>query len=376
MKKTFFSTLLLMCFVLLLWPATAHGLEISAKSAVLMDADSGRVLYEKDSHLRLPQASTTKITSAILAIEKGNLTDKITISKYAAETGGAAIWLETGEVLTLEDLLYAMLLNSANDAAMAVAEHIGGNEENFVKMMNDFARDLGAKDTHYVNPHGLHDDNHYSSAYDLALLGRYAMQNPTFEKIVATEKRVIPWAGHEWNRLLINKNKFIHNPDLYPGADGIKNGFTTPAGYCLVASATRNGMRLIAVVMDCPGATEEIKKMFDYGFQNYKRTLLFSRGETVDKLRLENEASLGLISAEPFYAALKQDEAEKVNVEVTVPEDISLPIKKGNVCGKAVCKVDGEVIGMVNLMAADSVKKPGLFSSLWQFVITVFSSLV
>jgi len=373
-KKALLSALLL-SLLMLLWPATAQALDISAKSAVLMDADSGRVLYEKNPHLRLPQASTTKITSAILAIEKGNLTDKIKISEYAAETGGSAIWLETGEVLTLEDLLYAMLLNSANDAAVAVAEHIAGSEKNFVKMMNQFAGEVGAKDTHYVNPHGLHDDNHYSSAYDLALLARYAMQNPTFEKIVATKKRVIPWAGHEWNRLLINKNKFIANPDLYPGADGIKNGFTTPAGYCLVASATRNGMRLIAVVMDCPGATEEVKKMFDYGFDNYNRTLLLSRGETVDRLVLENDTKLGLVSAVPFYAALRQDEAGKVDVEITVPEDISLPVKKGSVCGKAVCKVDGELIGMVNLLAAESVDKPGLFASLWKFVVNVLSSL-
>jgi D-alanyl-D-alanine carboxypeptidase (penicillin-binding protein 5/6) len=371
-----FCTYLLIVFSLLLLPGRAEALEISAKSAVLMDADSGRVLYEKNSHERLPQASTTKITSAILAIEKGNFKDKVKISKYAAETGGSAIWLETGEVLTLEQLVYAMLLNSANDATMAVAEHIGGSEKNFVRMMNAFAEKVGAKDTHYVNPHGLHDDNHYSSAYDLALLGRYAMQNPTFEKIVATKKRVIPWAGHEWSRLLINKNKFIENPDLYPGADGIKNGFTTPAGYCLVASATRNGMRLIAVVMDCPGATDEIEKMFDYGFNNYKRTLLFSRGETIDRLHLEEKKTdLGLVSAEPFYAALQQDEAGKVDVEVTVPENISLPIKKGSVCGKAVCKVDGRVVGMVNLMASESVDKPGFLASFWQFMVKLFSSL-
>lgn len=368
-KYYFILPVVLLCLVfVVLFPVSALALDISAKSAVLMDADSGRVLYEKNAHLRLPQASTTKITTAILAIEKGNFEDKIKISPYAAETGGSAIWLEAGEEFTLKQLLYAMLLNSANDATMAVAEHIGGSEENFVKMMNTFAQGIGAKDTHYVNPHGLHDDNHYSSAYDLALLGRYAMQNPKFEKIVATRKYTIPWTGHPWNRLLINKNKFIENPELYPGADGIKNGFTTPAGYCLVASASRNGMRLIAVVMNCPGATEEIKKMFDYGFNNYKRTLLISQGETVEKVRLENDKDLGLVCAAPFYAALQQEEAEKVHVEVTIPQDISLPIKKGNVCGKAICKVDDEVIGMVNLMASQSVEKPGILESFFQFV--------
>lgn len=371
-KQIFFYSVLILLVLLLMPAAAAASVDVSAKSAVLMDADSGRVLFSKNPDLCLPQASTTKITSAVLALEKGDLSDKVVISKYAAETGGSAIWLETGEVLTLEQLVYAMLLNSANDASAAVAEHIGGSEKNFVKMMNTFARDIGASNTHYVNPHGLHDDNHYSSAYDLALLGRYAMKNPEFEKIVATEKKVIPWTGHEWSRLLTNKNKLIYDPDFYPGADGIKNGFTTPAGYCLVASATRNGMRLIAVVLDCPGAPEEAKKLFDYGFANYNRTLLMSRGETVKTVQLDNGQELGLVSAEPFYAALCFEEADKVTVEVTVPQDTSLSIKKGNVYGKAVYKVDGEVIGMVNLLASRSIDKNSWFLSLWKIVRNVF----
>lgn len=363
----------ILCFILL-FPFTALALDINAKSAVLMDADSGRVLYEKNSHQRLPQASTTKITSAILALEHGNLQDEVIVSKHAAETAEAGIWLETGERLTLEQLIYAMLLNSANDASTAVAEHIGGSETNFVKMMNDLAKEIGAKDTHYVNPHGLHAENHYSSAYDLALLGRYAMQNETFERIVVTKTKVIPWAGHEWSRMLTNKNTFIAHPELYPGVDGIKNGFTTPAGYSLAASATRNGMRLIAVVVNCPGATEEVKKMFDYGFNRYNRTLLVTEGETVEKVKLQNDAELELVTAEPFYAALKEEEAAQVEIDVTVPQEISLPVKKGSICGKAICRVQGKVIGMVNLMAAETVDKPSMFGSLWQFVMNIFSS--
>ena len=361
--------------VFLFFPVVAPAMEINAKSAVLMDADSGRVLYEKNPHMRLPQASTTKITSGIIALEKGNLEDKVVISKYAAETGGSAIWLETGEVLTLEDLIYAMLLNSANDATVAVAEHIAGSEKDFVEMMNSLAKDVGAVDTHYVNPHGLHDKNHYSSAYDLALLGRYAMKNPQFEKIVATQKRIIPWAGHEWNRMLTNKNAFIQNPELYPGADGIKNGFTTPAGYCLVASATRDGMRLIAVVMDCPVATEEVKKLFDYGFNNFDRTLLLSQGEVVKKVTLENKQELGLIAAEPLYAALRLEEANEVQMEITVPENIPLPLRKGTIYGKAIYKVDGEVVGMVNLLASQDYEKPSFLSSLWSLVVNVLAYL-
>lgn len=363
----------ILCFFCVI-PLTASALDINAKSAVLMDADSGRVLYEKNAHQRLPQASTTKITSGILALEHGNLQDQVVVSQHAAETGEAGIWLEAGETLTLEQLVYAMLLNSANDASTAVAEHIGGSERNFVQMMNDLAREIGAKDTHYVNPHGLDADNHYSSAYDLALLGRYAMKNEAFETIVATQSKVMPWEGHEWSRLLTNKNIFIAKPELYPGADGIKNGFTTPAGYCLVASATRDGMRLIAVVMSCPGATEEVKRMFDYGFNNFNRTLLFSRGESVRNVRLENDIEVELITAEPFYTALKQEEADQVNIEVTVPESLCLPLKKGHVCGKAICTVDSKPVGMVNVVAAENVDKPGVLVSLWQIVLNIFNS--
>lgn len=368
----FFVTL----FLLLGVPGTAVALPaVEAKSAVLMDADSGRILFEKNEHERLPQASTTKITSAIIALEKGNLKDKVKISKYAAETGGSAIWLETGEVLSMEQLMYAMLLNSANDATMAVAEHIAGNEAQFVKMMNAKAKEIGAVDTHYVNPHGLHDDNHYSSAYDLALIARYAMKNETFEKIVATRKKIIPWAGHPWNRVLYNKNKFIENPELYPGVDGVKNGFTTPAGYCLVASCKRNGMRLIAVVMHAPNATDDIMELFDYGFNNFDRTLLLSGGETVKRLTLNNRQTLDLVSAEPFYAALRLKEADKVKVNITVPENVSLPVKKGEVYGKAVYEVDGQVVGMVNLLASRNVDKDNWLKSVWRLVVDMLSGL-
>lgn len=376
MVRRFFHCLLVGFVLLAAFPVAALGAPaIDAKSAVLMDADSGRVLFEKNEHERLPQASTTKITSAILALERGNFQDKVVVSKYAAETGGSAIWLETGEVFSLEELLYAMMLNSANDAAVAVAEKIAGSEEHFVKMMNSFARDIGCVDTHYVNPHGLHDDNHYSSAYDLALLARYAMKNPEFRKIVATRTKVIPWAGHEWDRLLINKNKFIEDPEFYPDADGIKNGFTTPAGYCLVASATKNGMRLIAVVMDSPNAPDEVVKLFDYGFKKYERTLLLMEGEVVEKVNMENDQELPLISSQPFFAAMTLEEAKRVKKKIIVEPEVCLPVSEGDVYGSVVYEVDGEVIGTVDLCASKTVEKDSWLKSVWRLVLNVFSGL-
>ena len=219
-------------------------------------------------------------------------------------------------------------------------------------------------------------DGHYSSAYDLALIARYAMKNPQFAKIVATEKKTIPWAGHEWSRLLVNHNKFITNPELYPGVDGVKNGYTKEAGYCLVASAKRNGMRLIAVVLNSPDPSAEVMQLFDYGFENFDRTLLLSGGETVKTISLKNNQHLSLVAAEPFYAALGLKEAGRVIVNVNVPQDVSLPVKKGEVYGKAVYEVDEQVIGMVNLLAARDVEKDTWLSFVWRMfvdAITKFS---
>jgi len=371
---------LLICFVCILFIFTIPALggsipDVGAKGAVLMDAGSGRVLFEKEAHRRLPPASTTKIVTAILALEKGNLGDRVVVSKKAAETGGSAIWLEEGEVLTLEELLYAVLLSSANDAAVAVAEHVAGSEANFVRMMNRKAREIGARDTHFANPHGLHNEEHYSTAYDLALLGRYAMADTRFEKIVGTRKKVIPWAGHEWSRLLINKNKLIGKPRLYPGADGIKNGYTTQAGNCLVASATRNNMRLIAVVMDAPNATEEAIKLLDFGFDNFKKVRLVSRGEVVSKVNVRDYGPVKLVAAESLSVALKESEVDRVETVVSVPEEVGINVARGDVLGQVVYRLNGEVIGKVNLLASETVVKNTWLSSLWQIFLDIFDLL-
>ena len=356
----------------------AHGAEqpeIKAESAVLMDVKSGRVLYAKDAHQRLPQASTTKITSAILALEMGDLQDRITVSKKAAETGGSAIWLEEGEVLTLEELLYAMLLSSANDAAAAVAEYIGGTQEDFVKLMNERAAELGAQKTHYENPHGLDDDNHYSSAYDLAVLGRHAMQLPRFREIVNTRKKVIPWAGHEWSRLLLNKNKLVWNRDLYPGANGIKNGFTTPAGNCLVASAERSGLELVAVVLDAPNATDEVIKLFDYGFANFSEIRLASRGDVVSSLRVAGSKRIDLVAADDFYAAARPGEEDHILPVVSAPKNINVGVKRGEIIGRILYQLNGEIIGSVNLVAAETVEVETWLGGIWHTFLDIFSLL-
>ncbi|HBT20494.1 MAG TPA: D-alanyl-D-alanine carboxypeptidase [Peptococcaceae bacterium] len=374
----YITTTILICFLLcFIWTLPTFGedarsLDIYAEGAVLMDAESGRVLWAKNPHKRLYPASTTKILTAVLAIEKGKLDSTVVVSREAAETEGSAIWLKEGERLTLEDLLYAVLLSSANDAAEAVAEHIGGTQENFVRMMNEKAKAIGARDSHFENPHGLHEESHYTTAYDLALIARYAMTNSTFEKIVATEKKIIPWEGHDWSRLLINKNNLIRNPKLFPGADGIKNGYTKAAGNCLVASATRNGMRLIAVVLNAPNATGEVIKLLDYGFKNFSKEKLVNKGEILGSFKVEGYGRVNLVASKTMGAALREGEKNRIKAVVYAPKKIDHSVRKGDIMGKIKFTVDGETIAVVDLVAAETVKNPWL-SGLLKVFLDVFS---
>ena len=241
--------------------------EITAKSAILIDAASGRVLYEQNAHERLPQASTTKITTALIALENAKLTDKIHIPYDFINPGESSIYLEPGEVHTLEDLMYSLLLKSANDAADAIAIGVAGSLEKFIGMMNKRVADLGLKNTHYVNTHGLHHEDHYSSAYDLAMIARETLKIKEFRNIIVTDRHTLPWAGNEYSRVVYNGNRLLGK---YDGADGVKTGYTRQAGSCLVVSATRNGMQLIAVVLNCSGMYDEVPKLLDYGFKNYQ----------------------------------------------------------------------------------------------------------
>ncbi|HEX3033207.1 MAG TPA: D-alanyl-D-alanine carboxypeptidase family protein, partial [Bacillota bacterium] len=252
---------------------------LGAKSYILMEAGSGKVLAGSNIHQKRPQASTTKITTAIVALQLGKPEAKVLISKHADDTPEEGLWLEPGEQFTLQQMLYALMLFSANDAATAISEHIGAQgmpsgttpeqaEEHFVSLMNTRAAAIGARDTHYANPHGLDDPEHYSSAYDLALLARYGLLKvPGFAGLVSTIKQELPWVGHPYSRVLRNRNKLLTS---YPGANGVKTGFTDRAGRCLVSSARRGELQLIAVVMDSPDIFKESASLLDWGYANYQ----------------------------------------------------------------------------------------------------------
>jgi len=338
--------------------------EIQGKAAILVDEGSGRILYAKNAHNRLSPASLTKIMTALLVIENGDLGKKVLVSKHAAETGESSIWLEEGEVLSRMDLLYALMLVSANDAAVALAESVAGDEMAFVNMMNSRARELKLHNTHFVNPHGLEAQDHYTSAFDLAVITREGMSKPLFEKVVATREMYLPWPGNPWQRALFNKNRLLYR---YEGAIGVKTGYTREAGNCLVGAAQRGNLRLIAVVLNSPQVYDDMEKLLDYGFRNYQGVVLQKAEQSDSKVEVHRgeERFVHVKPARDVVVALRPNERKQVAYQVEYLPDIEAPVRKGTVLGKGKILLQGEEIGEVNLLAQESVSvKP----TLWQVV--------
>lgn len=267
-------------------PADGPAPSAQSEAAILIEQHTGDVLYVKNGDERLYPASIAKIATAIIALEQSSPDDLATVSKTARGEEGTRVYLAEGEQVTMEKLLYGMMLNSGNDAATAIAERIDGSKEKFAERMNAFMRDtIKAYDSNFVNPSGLPDTNQYTTAADMAKLARYAMDNETFRKIVSTRK--LPWSGQEWTSTLENHNKMLTD---YPGASGIKNGYTIASGNTLVGSAERDGMSLIGVVLKAGSkniAYADMTAMLDYGFANFAVRMLFAEGE---RYKLQDEA--------------------------------------------------------------------------------------
>ena len=244
----------------------AGAFKTTAKACVVMERDSGRVLFEKNAHAQLPMASTTKIATALTVLNHCSLEDVVTIPAEACGIEGSSVYLRQGEKLTVKDLLYGLMLRSGNDCAVALALHVGGSIQNFAEMMNKTVCSLGCTNSNFVNPHGLHDDNHYTSASDLATITCQALKNEQFAEIVSTKTVKIANDGYDYPRVLVNKNKLLSS---LCDADGVKTGFTKMAGRCFVGSATRNGMQVVVVVLNCGPMFEETAQMLDVAFDNY-----------------------------------------------------------------------------------------------------------
>jgi len=331
-KITLFLLVFVFIFAYNVVEPRAVSLEVSAKSAVLIEACSGRVLYQKNAFEKMPMASTTKIMTAIVALEHGNVSDIVQVSQNASGTEGSSIWLSAGETMSLSDMLFGLMLASGNDAAIAIAEHISGSVGEFTKLMNAKAQEIGAYNTNFVNPNGLPAQGHYTTAYDLALISAYAMQNEYFSQIVKTQYKTLPWDGHKWDRVVKNKNKILWS---YEGGNGIKTGYTKDAGRCLSAGAQRENMQLVAVVLGASDMFGDCMSMMDHGFENYNNHLLLGSGEYVGEVNVEQgkEESFSVHTEKDIYYPLTDEEYTKIEKQIFLEDTLKAPVAKGQTVG-------------------------------------------
>ena len=324
----------------------------SPRSSILIEAKTGRVLYESNAHEPLPMASTTKIMTALVALENGNLNETVTAGKNAFGVPGTSIYLSLGEELPLIDMLYGLMLASGNDAAVAIAEHIGGDVEGFCQMMNERAADIGCEDTVFSTPHGLPAENHHTTARDLAMIAREAMQNPVFREIVSTQRASIPWEGRDYDRILNNKNKLLSE---YPGAIGVKTGYTKAAGRCLVFAAERDGLELIGVVLNCPDWFQQSAALLDRGFENWQMVNLLREGETVRTIPVKNGTAdtVRVVASSDVSGPVRFNTWPDLLLEL--PDSLDAGLKKGDVIGTARLTDNGQTLITVPLVAAESV---------------------
>jgi len=366
-----------------------------AKAALLMDSDSGQILYQKNINRKMFPASTTKIMTTLLALENSALDDQVTVSRRAAEIGGTRVGLQPGEKVRMKDLLYILMLSSANDAAIAIAEHVGGSVEQFAELMNDRAREMGAQKTHFVNPHGMPDKNHYTTARDLALIGQQAMQNITFRRIVRTLNYHVARKNNMSEELLaevarleniygpVQENFYNHNkllgkgPYRYSGANGIKTGYTVDAGQCIVASAKRGDRELIAVVLSCQGNNlwTDTALLLDYGFDSFKAVALVKPREMITDAEVSHgKKNVVLETAGFFNYVFPVGEKQQVNRQVELDENIKAPIEEGDRLGELVLTSGDEEIGRVPLQAVYPVGSN--IKSYWWFWPAIILALL
>lgn len=350
---------------------TKSGPKIKAKAAVLIDSATGKVIYALNADKELPPASVTKVMTMLLAMEavdsgKITLEDEVTISDNAASMGGSQMYMEPGETHTVAQLLEGVAMVSANDGCVALAEYIAGSTDIFVEKMNKKAQELGMKNTNFVNTNGLPVKEHYTSAYDIALMSKELIKHKEIRKWCTkwqdTIKVGLP--GKETEFGLTNTNKMIKT---YNGANGIKTGFTQEAGYCLSASATRGNTTLIAVVLGAKTSKErnaQVAKLLDYGFSAYETAQIFPEGEAVKKVSVDRgePEQLKAVTGEAAAAFIKKGDKEKVTHKIVIDKDISLPLKKGDAVGRVDIYYDGQKTGSVSLVSDRDVDKAGFIT--------------
>ena len=352
MKRALAALLLIAALPVL--PKAAQADAIPSQAAYLLEANSGRVIAAQNENARLPMASTTKIMTALLAIESGRMDEIVTVPDEAAGTEGSSMYLKAGEKLTLRDLVYGLMLRSGTDAAVAIACVLDSGIGAFADRMNARAAELGLKDTHFTNPNGLHDAAHYTSARDLCLLAAAALENPEFSKIART--RYYETSG-DTPRTLKNKNRLLWE---YEGSAGVKTGYTKAAGKCLVFAAERGGMKFVGVVLNCPTMWKTAVSMLDDAFARFSATLFLS-ARTEFWISVQNGAKKAL-SAAPISGILYPVETggdETFEVRTSLTPGVSAPVHAGDTVGTATLYRNGEAVMTIPIVASETVEKPG-----------------
>ncbi len=376
MKKVKISKVISIIIIIIMFgvifksaPVKVFSKEISP-SEIVMEKSSKRVLYKSNESIKRPMASTTKIATCITVINNCNLEDEVLITKEMVDVEGSSIYLKEGEKLKVVDLLYGLMLRSGNDSACALAIHCSGSINKFAELMNKTAKSIGLDNTNFVNPHGLHDDNHYTTAYDLALLTCYALENETFSKIVST-KRYDCVNSDGYKRIFYNKNKLLSS---YDGCDGVKTGYTKMAGRCLVSSATCNDMQLVTVVLGCSPMYERSTELFNNAFSAFSKEIIVYKNTEIGEIDLQSELldkdiKLKFSTREDIILPLTAYEKDNLKFDCDIPEKVKIPIKDGAflgnlnvyignnlICSKKLYIIDGKLslnfaeafIGVVN----------------------------
>ncbi|MEF9991960.1 MAG: D-alanyl-D-alanine carboxypeptidase family protein [Romboutsia sp.] len=355
------------------------GVNISSKSAILMDVASGQVLYERNSHEKLPPASVTKVMTMLLiseALESGKIKidDSVSVSETAASMGGSQIFLEPGESQKVDTLLKGIAVASANDACVAMAEHVAGSVEAFVDMMNKKAKELGMNDTHFANTNGLPIDNHYTSAYDIATMSRELLKHDVISKYLTTWMDQVVVGKKQVTVGLANTNKLIKH---FKGATGVKTGFTQEAKYCLSASAKRGDTHLVAATLGAQTSPERFKDATDllnYGFANYESIKLCAKDDRLATLTLDKaeDDKVSLVAKEDLSVLIKKDAPKEFTKKIKVSDNPSLPMKKGTVLGKVEVYRGEELVGKVDLVNTKDIEKASYLRMLQRVVENIF----
>lgn len=332
---------------------------VEALSAVLMDAQTGEVLYAKNPNLRRPPASTTKIVTGIIALESGDPSRIVSVSRHAAEKEGSSVWLLPGEKQRLIDLVYSLMLGSGNDAATAIAENIAGSEAEFGKMMTEKAHQLGAENTQFQNPSGLPESGHYTTTSDLAKITCYALKNPEFSKIVQTKAFTLPGNDLQKDRKIFNHNSLLWR---YADCDGVKTGYTREAGKCLVSSASRDGRRLVVVVFNSKKMYNDSQALLEYGFEHFRLVSLNNQGfkERVP-VKVGIEPMVEAIPGRAIKAVIRAEEMGKIRVETVLKDDVEAPIVRMQNLGEVKLFMGKKMLDKVPLLAAEDVPRDTFF---------------